>query len=147
MVKISVGRNIESGIEEVDLVLLGFTIEETQTELRWGHSREFEYNHQMYDIVELKTVNDSIYYWCWWDIAETLLNKQISDLGKYSVDNEQQKNDNKEHLNNWFKTLFFHTPGEWPVNIKSLNVSRPVLSDFFYLSPTIPPPYPPPQAV
>src|SRR5690606_39601506 len=49
-----------AGMDEEELVLLKFTKEETQTKLRWEHSKEFEYDGQMYDIVSKEVKGDSI---------------------------------------------------------------------------------------
>lgn len=75
-------------------VLLKFTLEESRTKLRWEHSREFEFNSQMYDIIRTKTVGDSVYYWCWWDKEETELNRKLKKL--VSLDNTKEKQD-KSH--------------------------------------------------
>ena len=72
--------HIAAGISKSDLVLLIFSTEETRTLLRWEHSREFEYKRQMYDIVETKSLGDTVYYWCRWDQKETKLNEQLREL-------------------------------------------------------------------
>lgn len=41
---------------------------------------EFEFNNQMYDIVDKVISKDSVQYWCWWDFKETKLNKQLDEL-------------------------------------------------------------------
>src|SRR5688572_27780769 len=69
-----------AGMQGEELELLKFSKAETQTKLRWEHSREFEYNSQMYDVVAVITKADSVFYWCWWDNEETLLNKQLGQL-------------------------------------------------------------------
>lgn len=145
MVRQQVDENISVGIDKDRLVVLGFTREETERELRWEHSREFEYKRQMYDIVEVKITGDSIYYTCWWDIEETLINKRISELGKYAMDTDAQKNDRKVHFNPWFRLVFIaetHAPGP--------EVQPERRSKFFsyadmYNSLAIPPPKPPPR--
>lgn len=146
MVRLKVDESISKGIEKDRLVLLGFTKEETETALRWEHSREFEYKRQMYDIIEKKVVGDSIYYWCWWDIAETLINNKISDLGRYALDTEAQKNDRKDHINPWFKLIFI---GESPASHSSApheHTGSVLAYTDLYNSLAIPPPKPPPRS-
>lgn len=77
IVRRTVDRHILAGIEGSDLVVLQFSRSESQTLLRWEHPREFEYDGQMYDIVETWTVGDTIYYRCWWDREETALNSRM----------------------------------------------------------------------
>ncbi len=79
-VKKEVKRQIEEGIDEDEIVLLTFSKEEIKTKLRWEHPREFEYNHRMYDIVESMTEGDTVYYWCWYDHEETMLNRRLAEL-------------------------------------------------------------------
>ncbi len=52
IVRGEVRRHIISGADKNGLVVLEFSKMETESLLRWEHSREFEYNGQMYDIVE-----------------------------------------------------------------------------------------------
>ncbi|MBN2251649.1 MAG: hypothetical protein JW724_06220, partial [Candidatus Altiarchaeota archaeon] len=51
-VRSAVSAHIRSCAGTKNFVLLEFTPDETRTLLRWEHPREFEYNLQMYDIVE-----------------------------------------------------------------------------------------------
>jgi hypothetical protein len=76
-VKKAVDRHIIAGIEASDLVLLEFSREETGTLLRWEHAREFEYDGQMYDVVETWAVGDTVFFRCWWDREETALNARM----------------------------------------------------------------------
>lgn len=82
LVKREVQKQINQGIDENKLVVLKFSKQETQTELRWSHPREFEYKQKMYDIVETKTVGDTVYYKCWYDHEETMLNRQLEEAAE-----------------------------------------------------------------
>ncbi|MBN2265125.1 MAG: hypothetical protein JW775_04845 [Candidatus Aminicenantes bacterium] len=79
-VKKEVREHIIAGVREDDLVLLRFSEEESRTRLRWEHAREFEYDGQMYDIVDTWTVGETVYYRCWWDREETRLNQRLREL-------------------------------------------------------------------
>ncbi|HMR42371.1 MAG TPA: hypothetical protein PKC40_00990, partial [Saprospiraceae bacterium] len=80
LVKKQVKRHIMAGLDREDLILLKFTAAEAQAKLRWEHAREFEYEGQMFDVVEREIRGDTSFYWCWWDSEETALNKELSAL-------------------------------------------------------------------
>lgn len=79
MLKREIKHRIIEGIDRSELVELSFTAEEKK-QLRWEHSKEFEYNGEMYDVVESKSENGKITYWCWWDNEETNLNRRLNNL-------------------------------------------------------------------
>jgi hypothetical protein len=49
-------------------------------QLRWEHSEEFEYRSELYDVVHRSETADSLHFWCWWDRAETTLNRRLHRL-------------------------------------------------------------------
>ena len=79
-VRREVRRHILSRPDPTGLVLLGFSKPEAESLLRWEHSLEFEFDGQMYDIVESWTEGDRVYYRCWWDRAETRLNRILREV-------------------------------------------------------------------
>ncbi|MCC6720869.1 MAG: hypothetical protein IT243_01600 [Bacteroidia bacterium] len=95
------------GISKSELVLLKFTLPQTQSSLNWEHSKEFEYNGQMYDVVEKKFKGDTIYYWCWADNKETKLNKQLDKLLLHALGCNTNNKENQKRLSNFYKSLFF----------------------------------------
>lgn len=140
-----VKRNMIRGLDQSDLVLLKFSKAETRSLLRWEHSGEFEYQQNMYDIVESEVRGDSIWYFCWWDHAETLLNRQLADLTEWAMRGDARSQERQLRLERFLKGLYL------PEETFSLPVSsckwiagftlRPVL----YSSPSISPPIPPPE--
>lgn len=132
------------GIDKDELVFLKFTNEEIQTELRWEHSKEFEYNGQMYDIVEKSIQVDTIYYWCWWDHEETKLNKQLDGLLAKVLGNNPQRQEKKSQLADFFKKLFHENQ-----KTHLAKVSKHRIDHFFYsedfASIYHAPPFPPPR--
>ncbi len=94
------------GIDKNDLVLLEFTRGQATKEIRWEHDREFEYNEQMYDVVEIIESGNAIYYWCWWDRDETELKKQLSELGKKVLNTDPQNNERHDHVDKFLKSLY-----------------------------------------
>ncbi len=102
-----------AGMDEAELVLLKFTKEETQTKLRWEHSKEFEYDGQMYDIVSKEVKGDSIFYRVWWDHEETKLNKQLVKLVTSAMDQDEENQRNQKNLHHYFWSLFCTKTFEW----------------------------------
>ncbi len=98
-----------AGMDHEELVLLKFTKEETKTNLRWEHSKEFEYNGQMYDIVSKEIKGDSIFFRCWWDHEETNLNKKLKKLVA-SAFNQDEDNQEKQKGLYFYLWSFFSPP-------------------------------------
>lgn len=94
-------------LDREELALLKFSKEETETRLKWKHSREFEYNGSMYDIVETEVREDSIIYWCWWDHKETKLNKQLAQLVSIALNGSPQNQNQKWQIQQIIKTLYY----------------------------------------
>lgn len=106
-VKREIKHRMIEGISKSELVLLKFTLAQTQSSLSWEHSKEFEYIGQMYDVVEKKFKGDTIYYWCWADNKETKLNKQLDKLLQYALGCNTNNKENQKRLSNFYKSLFF----------------------------------------
>jgi hypothetical protein len=77
---------VSRGIDEADLVVLSFTLLETRTLLHWEQAREFEYNGRMYDVVETRTLGDTVLFTCWPDGEETRLNGRLRELASREWD-------------------------------------------------------------
>lgn len=92
-IKKEVKKMMIAGIPMEDLVHFQFEIgSSTFMELKWEHSKEFEYQHKMFDIVKADTIGNMVYYVCFPDKQETALNlmfrKQLADY--YNHNSEQQ---------------------------------------------------------
>ena len=109
-VREAVKRQILAGVDQKELVLLKFTKKETEAHLRWEHDREFEYQGQMYDVVETIVKRDSIYYRCWWDHAETKLNKQLDELLASVLSADPQRNERQKRLFHFYQSLICSQP-------------------------------------
>ena len=146
--KMQVKREVKwkmiTGIDKNELVLLKFTNEETQTELRWEHSKEFEYKGQMYDIVETSIQEGTIYYWCWLDDEETKLNKQLEELVYNVLGNKPQRQEKKNQLAEFFKKLFHENQKpQTATTIIKPRIKYFFCSEYFtsiYHKPPLPPP-------
>jgi hypothetical protein len=126
--KASIKREIKwkmiAGMDHEELVLLKFSKEETQTKLRWEHSKEFEYNGQMYDVVSKEIKGDSIFYRCWWDHAETALNKKLQKLVAKAFNNDENKQRNQKQLNVFFQSFFCVSLFDWQASLSEILVKN-----------------------
>ena len=144
IVKEQVKKQLLSGIEKKELVQLKFTKVESQTELDWEHDREFEYQGEMYDVVETTIKEDSVYYLCWWDHAETQLKKQLKNLVAQMLGQDAQNTERHKRLFDFYKTLYCNDlPTVQDFHYLHNGSLNPYLSN--YISLTLSPPVPPPR--
>ena len=137
-------HEIIAGIDKSELIFLSFTKKEAE-QLKWKHSKEFEYKNSMYDIVEADTTNNIVSYWCWWDYEETKLNKQLNKILAIFLTNNNQQNETKNRFANFYKKLFHNKYKIW-----ESSKSQPTKRVYSLLkqpnhSFKIKPPTPPPQ--
>lgn len=130
-VKREVKHRIIDGIDKDELVLLEFSLEEIDEKLRWKHSKEFEYNGYMYDIVERETRNDTTYFWCWWDHEETELNKQLEELLAHAMGKHPQNKQSKEELIDFYKSLYFQHNSEVTSDARQLKMHLNAYSNLY----------------
>ena len=88
-------------------MLIKFSKAEIKTKLHWKHAKEFEFNYQMYDIVEKQVSKDSIYYWCWWDFKETKLSKQLDNLLARVFQKDTQSKEKQNKIYTFYKSIYF----------------------------------------
>lgn len=105
MLKREIKHRIIEGIDKSELVELTFTVAEAEKKLQWEHSKEFEYNGEMYDVVESKSDGKKVTYWCWWDNQETSLNKQLSKLLARAL-NDQNPTSTSSNAQSWLNLVF-----------------------------------------
>lgn len=143
-VKREIKRKIIAGLDREELVLLKFTEKEKNTQLKWKHAKEFEYQGEMYDIVETMVVGDTTYYWLWWDHEETKLNKQLKELVSLAMRSNPKNHNNQKQLIYFFKSLYFSEPNKSePFDFIDMNEEYPTDNKLFssiYLYPQAPPP-------
>jgi len=70
-------EKISLGLDKDRLVLLEFSPEEVKTKLKWRSAQEFEFNHELYDVVESIIEDNKVIFWCWLDQKESDLEKEI----------------------------------------------------------------------
>lgn len=112
-VKREVKWNMIAGIDKKELVFFTFSNKDIVTKLRWEHDKEFEFQKQMYDVVEKVVAKDSTKLWCWWDHDETKLNKQLQRLlvGVFQNDLESKTKQNAAYK--FYTLLFFQPQFSW----------------------------------
>jgi len=140
-------RDMLSHINKKDLVLLSFTPEEAKKKLKWEHSKEFEYQGQMYDIVSVEVDDGKIKYWCWADNKETHLNKKLKALVAQKLGNDPTRKNKNQALFYFLKTLYFTSDNElssFQFKLKSTHSFNYLCE---YVSISIPPAFPPPCSV
>lgn len=144
-IKKEVKKEIISGIEKEKLELLTFTKKEAEENLNWKHDYEFEFQGEMYDIVEKKQVGDTIYYWCWWDHKETKLNLQLYGLINKIIGGNEDTQKKQKHLAHYLNSLFYDVPFTWnPHPTETIKKSFAIYYNhyhFFAFPPKSPPPW------
>jgi hypothetical protein len=136
---------IAEGLPDQDLTLIKLTTSEAEKSLRWKHSKEFEYQGEMYDIVRKEQKGDTLIFHCWWDYKETKLNQELAGLVMNLMGNDEQRNAQEEKLASFLKTLYCQDSfNESTTNFKWLSKSfTPYKKNYSFFS--SPPPSPPPQ--
>lgn len=144
-VRRAVNARIRSCAETKDFVLLEFTKDETRTLLRWEHPREFEYNLQMYDVVQSWTVGDKVYYRCFWDREETKLKNRLRELAARAMGTSRRPAVGADNDALPFRSSWGPLPTAWTPSAPGTAHSRAFWSFRLYSSVRIPPPTPPPR--
>jgi hypothetical protein len=103
----AVKRKLKEGILENELVRLSFSKKEIPSLLKWEHDKEFEYNGQMYDVVEVADIGDSLQYLCWWDKAETATKKNKQKLLHAKIDTSNPANHFPFTFSDYYKSIYF----------------------------------------
>lgn len=124
MLKREIKHRIIEGIDRSELVELSFTPEE-EKQLRWEHSKEFEYKGEMYDVVESKSENGKTTYWCWWDNEETSLNKQLNKLLARALNDQEPSNTNSS-AQFWLSLVFIVPDASEIIFVDFTRTNKPV---------------------
>ncbi|MBK9337035.1 MAG: hypothetical protein IPM98_10795 [Lewinellaceae bacterium] len=105
-VKKEVKHRLFAEVDTADLVFFCFSKKDKETRLRWEHDREFEFEGQMYDVVQESMRNDSVLLWCWWDHAETALNKRLQNTLAQTLSNDPGRRDQERRAVCFFSPFF-----------------------------------------
>lgn len=118
-VRKAVKQTIVAGLSDADLVQFRFSRGQAAA-LDWEHSHEFSYRGQMYDVVRSEARGDSLFYWCWWDRAETALNRQLRQLSALAWGQNPDLPQREAHFWQFLRSLSTPASGwtlkaPWPV--------------------------------
>ncbi len=105
-----------AGIDKDALVLLTFTKAAAQSSLRWEHAQEFEFNSDMYDVVETRQSGDTLYYYCWKDHAETQLNRQLEALASGVCNTDPEQSQSRQQLTDFYQSLYHSALFVWQIS-------------------------------
>jgi hypothetical protein len=140
----TIKHKIIDGIDREELVLLVFQKNEINQQVKWKHSKEFQFKGEMFDVVEKEFANDSVYYWVWWDKQETALNQKVASLVRQNFAQNPYQNNKNQVITHFFKTLYFtEKPTIQLVVLKNeITHFTPYKSfiSYWQQSPTTPPP-------
>jgi hypothetical protein len=104
-VRKQVKNRILEGIPNSELTLIKISPENKN--IRWKHSKEFEYKGEMYDVVRTEKHGDTTYYYCWWDNQETLLNQKLNENISMELGQNATNKSTKNKLISFYKSLYF----------------------------------------
>ncbi|MBK9150799.1 MAG: hypothetical protein IPM26_07280 [Saprospiraceae bacterium] len=105
-IKKTVKYHIRNTIPRDELVELKFTQEEIKTKLRWEHSGEFEFQGQMYDVIDSYTCDNYLIYLCWRDHEETAINQKLRNYVENDFHQAPVNKDKKMQFRLFLKNLF-----------------------------------------
>jgi len=137
---------LKSKNENILLVELAFSLEQAQSELKWEHSREFEFGGQMYDIVAQRQLGDSVYYTCYPDHKETRLNTEKDKLISRTMHNDPFQKQQNQRIINFIKTVFQKNEFTWSPVIEAPSPIHYSLFTIHYSLYLSSPPSPPPKS-
>jgi hypothetical protein len=136
---------ISNGIEEEHQVLFKFT-EEESAQLTWEHSREFELNGEMYDVIRSEAKGDTTWYWCYRDQKETLAKNELRRMIVNALAQNPRDYNKQIQIGHFLSTLFVVPARHLPVNDISHWKTRADKPYHFSLAISFPnPPFHPPD--
>jgi hypothetical protein len=140
----TVKRKLKEGIFENELVKLTFSKKEIPSLLKWEHDKEFEYNGQMYDVVEVADIGDSLQYLCWWDKAETATKKNKHILLQAGIDSSNPENHLPYTFSDYYKSIYFiinlFNERNIPENVHNRPITWSIFTGILFVQSLSPPP-------
>lgn len=128
-----------------ELVDLAFSSSELHSRLKWKHSLEFEFQGQMYDIVEQRVQGDTVIFTCYKDEKETRLNQELDKTVARAIGQDPAQKNNNDRLAKFFKTLYQPASSVWSPTLLLSSTLNFELCTLNYQSGFIAPPSPPPK--
>lgn len=114
MEKRQIQKNVRNfilpSVDESELIIFEVSTSDTTTHFKWKHSKEFEYQGKMYDIVKRKQTGDEITYLVWQDDEETVINSKIKQLTNSIFNNSSESQNNQLSFQLLVTSLFVEPP-------------------------------------
>lgn len=107
-----VKQMILSGVDKSQLTRFSFSESENE-KLLWEDDHEFEYQGQMYDVVEVEMEDGDYIYWCWHDTEEADISQQLTLLTEKAFGNDTQQQQESKRLHEFLNHLFFPVSREF----------------------------------
>lgn len=106
LIRERIKEQIIKQLPENELSLIKVSSRE-QNKIKWlEDGKEFRYCGIMYDVVKVRNLNDSTYYYCFCDLKESRLLTNLDKLVKDQTDHSQSRTIQKKHQ---IKVLLQHT--------------------------------------
>jgi hypothetical protein len=137
-IKKIIKARIIAGAPKKECTRLAFTPDEMATELEWEHDAEFEYQGQMYDVVEKTVRVDSVIFWCIWDKAETGINRQLESVVALAAGQDTPRQNTLQHLFSFLESLFFTPPAPTPLLFAGIDAKNHSYHFFHHHIPFVP---------
>ena len=93
-------------LDQKQMQVLVFSLEEYTKVLDWENEHEFEWNHRMYDVKSQLISKDSVKIWCKIDWAETRINEYLHQLAGCFIGNQPTNGDTQKILAKIFASYY-----------------------------------------
>src|SRR5690606_12203476 len=124
-----------------------FTQDQIENELRWQHSKEFEYQGVMYDVIEVNQQGSLTQYWCWKDVKETVLNQKLRKLTAFALGHNLPFKNQKQQLVSLIKSLFSQKLDQFNLLLFGKNINSYSTYNENLIGESVAPSTPPPQLI
>jgi hypothetical protein len=138
-----VRNHVITDISEEEKCVLSFSILEANNVLHWEKPDEFEYKGEMYDVISMKQMNDSVIYVCYHDKKESGQKESYAQLLINSFGNDLQK-EQQSRIKIFFNVLYLPAgisdlPATFESTAQTRSTTRELLNKFRQ-KPPVPPP-------
>ena len=131
-VKREIKHKIINNLPEKELTLIKIS-SGNSGKIKWmEEDKEFRYNGKMYDVVKIKKVNDTTYYYCFNDEKESKLLSHLDNLVKEQTGNSKSRTIQKKQVTDYFfqQILFAQFVSKEPIKYFSYSsVYKSVIKD------------------
>lgn len=115
-------------LNQDQMQVLVFSLEEYTKVLDWENEHEFEWNHRMYDVKSKLISKDSVQIWCKIDWAETRINEYLQQLAGCLIGTHPTNGETQKLLAKIFASNYY-LPNHFEIGIFRVAIND-FLSDF-----------------